>query len=324
MNGAVQDDGKPTPPGLALLAWRKFSGPGTVEFADEQSAFTSVTFSSGGTYVLRLTADDGQVKTADDVTITVNDPVVVSIRAAINNAFEFPGLSGLIIVSRTGDPGSPLSIPLAFGGTASNGIDYFAVTNVMTLAPNGASGSFSITPLADGLPEGDETVTVTVLPDLAYTVSTTNTATITIHDRPWDAWRFAHFTTAELSNAAISAAEADPDGDRFSNLLEYTFNLDPRVAETKRAFTVDIEVNPSDNKPYLVLTHQRRTGKPSDVRCDVFVSNDLATWNSGPAYTEILEVTDDGNGETETVRTRVKTPMDQAPQKFVKLGVTLQ
>jgi hypothetical protein len=324
MNGSVTNDGKPNPPGLAMLSWSQFSGPGSVEFADEHSATTTVTVSSGGTYVLRLTADDGRVKTADDVTITVNDPVVVGIRAAISIAFEFPGLPGLIIVSRTGDPSSPLSIPLAFSGTASNGIDYVAVTNIMTLAANAASGSFSITPLPDGLPEGDETATVTVLPGLAYLVSTTNRATVTIRDRPWEAWRLAHFTTAELTNAAISGAEADPDSDRLSNLLEYSVNLDPRMAETNRAFTAEIEMNPNDNKPYLVLTHKRRTGKPSDVRCEVFVSNDLATWSSGPIYMEILQVTDDGNGVTETVRTRVKTPIDQAPQKFVRLGVTLQ
>lgn len=49
----------PAGPQPAVL-WSKESGPGIVIFADAKSAVTTATFSAPGTYVLRLTADNGE------------------------------------------------------------------------------------------------------------------------------------------------------------------------------------------------------------------------------------------------------------------------
>jgi hypothetical protein len=43
-----------------------------VSFGDANAVDTTASFSSAGVYVLRLTADDGQLTASDDVTITVN------------------------------------------------------------------------------------------------------------------------------------------------------------------------------------------------------------------------------------------------------------
>ena len=59
VSGAVSDDGLPDPPGAFTTAWGKVSGPGTVTFGDASAPSTSASFSASGTYVLRLTADDG-------------------------------------------------------------------------------------------------------------------------------------------------------------------------------------------------------------------------------------------------------------------------
>jgi hypothetical protein len=72
LGGIVTDDGLPIPPGLFTIAWSKVSGPGTVTFANANSANTTASFSTGGTYVLRLTAHDGAVPASDDVTVMVN------------------------------------------------------------------------------------------------------------------------------------------------------------------------------------------------------------------------------------------------------------
>ena len=69
--GTVNDDGLPNPPATVTLTWSKVSGPGTVNFANPNAASTSATFSLAGTYVLRLTASDGTLNNADNVTITV-------------------------------------------------------------------------------------------------------------------------------------------------------------------------------------------------------------------------------------------------------------
>ena len=72
LTGTVDDDGFPDPPAAVTTTWTALGGPGTVVFANAAALATTATFSSGGTYILRLTASDGGLITFDDVTITVN------------------------------------------------------------------------------------------------------------------------------------------------------------------------------------------------------------------------------------------------------------
>lgn len=53
--------------------WSAVSGPGTVEFQDASSPVTKAILSQPGTYVLRLTADDGTAAIADDVTVVQSE-----------------------------------------------------------------------------------------------------------------------------------------------------------------------------------------------------------------------------------------------------------
>ncbi|HEU4356144.1 MAG TPA: hypothetical protein VFT27_11195, partial [Actinomycetota bacterium] len=71
LQGSVTDDGLPNPPGVTTSLWSKVSGPGSVGFADATSPATTATFSTDGSYVLRLTADDSAAQRSDDVSITV-------------------------------------------------------------------------------------------------------------------------------------------------------------------------------------------------------------------------------------------------------------
>lgn len=71
LDGTVTDDGLPNPPGATTATWTQASGPGAVTFTDSHAVDTTASFSLPGTYVLRLSATDGALTTADDVTITV-------------------------------------------------------------------------------------------------------------------------------------------------------------------------------------------------------------------------------------------------------------
>lgn len=69
LNGDVTDaDGQ-----IPTTFWTKISGPGSVNFTDPTAVDTTVTFSEAGTYVLRLTADDGTDQAFDELTITVSE-----------------------------------------------------------------------------------------------------------------------------------------------------------------------------------------------------------------------------------------------------------
>ena len=73
LSGSVLDDGLPTPPGATTAKWTQISGPGTASFANPDVASTTATFTAAGTYVLRLTGNDGALSNTDDVTVTVTD-----------------------------------------------------------------------------------------------------------------------------------------------------------------------------------------------------------------------------------------------------------
>ncbi|HZN37075.1 MAG TPA: G8 domain-containing protein [Pirellulaceae bacterium] len=62
----------PAPGGALTTTWSNVSGPGTVSFGDASAVDTMATFSTLGTYVLRLTASDGTFTHFDDVTVYYN------------------------------------------------------------------------------------------------------------------------------------------------------------------------------------------------------------------------------------------------------------
>lgn len=86
LDGTVTDDGQvnPTP----STTWSKVSGPGTVTFGNASAVDTTASFSVAGTYVLRLTADDGGLVTSDDVQVTVAAAVTCT-TASIGNDVDF-------------------------------------------------------------------------------------------------------------------------------------------------------------------------------------------------------------------------------------------
>ena len=92
-DATVTDDGKPSPPAAVTTSWSKVSGPGTVTFGDPGSVDTSADFGADGTYVLRLTAMDGELTSSDELTVTVHPAgstqvLDVSIRTGADDAEE--------------------------------------------------------------------------------------------------------------------------------------------------------------------------------------------------------------------------------------------
>lgn len=81
LTGTVTDDGLPEG-SILTTHWSQQAGPGIAAFTDPNSAATSVTFDNPGTYILRLTADDSEYSSSDDVQIIVheeNQPPIVDV-----------------------------------------------------------------------------------------------------------------------------------------------------------------------------------------------------------------------------------------------------
>lgn len=102
LSGQVKDDGKPKP--VAATHWSKASGPGAVTFGDAAALATDARFSAVGEYVLKLTADDGQLSSSATVHVTVNPPppqthlvVVPTTTYTLTSPFWRPRAKALIV-----------------------------------------------------------------------------------------------------------------------------------------------------------------------------------------------------------------------------------
>ena len=115
LDGTVTDDGLPGP---LTTTWSLQSGPGTVTFGNASAVDTTATFSTIGTYLLKLQATDGQFTTADYVQIVVN-PVTATLTATADtyidngNTTTNYGASASLIVDGKPDDGALLKWDLS-------------------------------------------------------------------------------------------------------------------------------------------------------------------------------------------------------------------
>ena len=96
LEGTATDDGLPDPPGKLTISWTTVSGPGDVAFADASAAATAATFSAAGSYVLRLTASDGERESSDDVSVAVLEPAAGG-WTALNDCVYDAGTAGHVL-----------------------------------------------------------------------------------------------------------------------------------------------------------------------------------------------------------------------------------
>jgi hypothetical protein len=118
--------------------------------------------------------------------ITTNS-TIVSIHATDAAASE-AGHTGRFLVSRGERTNGDLFVWLQIGGSASNGVDYQALSNIV-LIPSGARGTeIVVTPIEDLLPEPTESVVVRLVPSPlasplpSYAIASPGSATVTIAD----------------------------------------------------------------------------------------------------------------------------------------------
>lgn len=135
------------------------------------------------------------------VTITDGDEepdveVVVSIAATDDSASESPSKPAEFSVRRISGSDRAVTVQYSVGGTASPGSDFAGLPGTITLAEGENEASISInTSGDDGVFEGDETVTLTLLEAQDVAIES-SAATITIEDSPHSV------TVTRLSNAS--------------------------------------------------------------------------------------------------------------------------
>jgi hypothetical protein len=87
---------------------------------------------------------------------------VVTVRT-IYGASE-PAGKGLFSLFREGPTNNAVTVFYSVGGTASNGVDYATLSGSATIPVNSRTADIVVSPIDDSLVEGNETVTLTLLP----------------------------------------------------------------------------------------------------------------------------------------------------------------
>lgn len=127
-------------------------------------------------------------------------------------------------------------------------------------------------------------------------------------------WVALRFTAAEQTNALISGMAADPDHDGIVNAVEYALGLSPKLADPSPLQAEVIDGVLQVSYPRNALAYE--------VTVTPEISGDLVSWNSGPAYLEVLSEVDLGGG---VMRVTVKDIAGSgAQQRFLRLRIEFQ
>ncbi len=263
-----------------------------------------------GRYALEVTSDEAGVTYG----LAWQSVPTVSIAATVPETAEIGPVAGAFTITRGGDTSAALTVNYTISGTATNGTDYVSIPASVTIPAGASSAPVTITPVADSLAEGDETVVIILAPDASYSFGAAFSATVTIQDKPMDAWRFSKFTAAELTDPLLSGDLADFEKDAIVNLHEYAFGLAPKISDTPGLPVVSIQPGGA-----LALAYTR-VKSATDITYTVEVSNDLTTWFLGATYTSPISTVD--HGATETVKVGSLLAPDAAHCQFMRVRIT--
>jgi hypothetical protein len=171
LRGTVTDDGLPNPPGFTTSSWAQVSGPGTATFTDPTADETTADFSAAGTYVLRLSATDSALTTADDMTVVVSAATPTnkapSVFAGDDQSITLPSSASLGgIVADDGLPNPPGATTVTWSTVNGPGTATFAdPSSTSTLASFAVDGTYVLRLTAsDSVLSSSDDITVTVQP----------------------------------------------------------------------------------------------------------------------------------------------------------------
>lgn len=117
---------------------------------------------------------------AATLTISDTDSPLVSVSAFDATASETGPDLGMFRFTRTGSTAAPMTVTFVVSGTADNGLDYQTLPTTVTFLGGQSTVDLAVFPLADGVAEGTETVTVTITDGAAYDVGALAAATVNI------------------------------------------------------------------------------------------------------------------------------------------------
>jgi RHS repeat-associated protein len=283
----VTDDGSPAGSSVSSN-WTKVSGPGAVSFDDATQPITHATFSTAGTYVLRLTATDTELSSTGDVTINVQPQPInqaPTVNAGADQSITLP--TDTVSLSGTGtDDGLPTGSTLTFTWTKVTGpgtVTFSTPNQQSTTAQFSAAGSYQLRlTVSDSLLTASDDVIVTVsAANQAPTVSAgadqnilvTDNANLngTVSDDGLPAGSSVSSTWTKVSGPG-TVTFANPNvtvtSASFSEAGTYVLRLTATDSELSTSDELTVTVNPAQPRPtveILAPTDGTEITSPTDV-----------------------------------------------------------
>lgn len=183
-----------------------FVGGTATSGADFTSIGTTVEFAANSSTATKTVSvlDDSTVEVDETVVVTIapsvlytvnppssatvmiqdDDAVTVTVIATVPNAGESnsDNYHGMFWLARTGPTSAALTVNFTVSGSATSGVDYRSIGNSITFPAGRAAAGIPIQTLQDNAVESGETVVLTLNNGGGYTVGTSSSATVTIHD----------------------------------------------------------------------------------------------------------------------------------------------
>ena len=181
-SGSVDPDGDPL-----SYSWSLLVRPAQSESAlSGAGSAADVTPDVPGDYLAQLVVGDGFVDGAPATVLVESRRPVVTVAASDAQASEEGSEPGTFTLARTGDTTASLDVQYLLNGSATAGDYTPALTGTFTIPAGAASAPLVVTPAADLLVEGAETLILVLSDVAAYDLGApgTQNATIAIADTP--------------------------------------------------------------------------------------------------------------------------------------------
>jgi hypothetical protein len=250
---------------------------------------------------------------ADAVQFVYSLPTV-SLWTADGQVSRYGSHPSNLMIGRDSNTNDALAVNLEIEGSATNGIDYATVPNIVTLPAGVSVTSIALTPASSTIPVGNKTASFTLAPSPAYQLGTLTNATVSIADLPINAWRIQYFG-ANAADATVAGDGASPAGDGVPNIIKYALGLNPNQPVRNPPCTFGIDTN-----GFFALTYTRPDPPPMDVNYQVVRSDNLTTWCTNGACVSNPSILLNTDG-TATVTTESSFQVSSKAEQFLSLRV---
>lgn len=267
-------------------------------------------FTSGvsGHLLLSNTGVNGHVIADAAMWTPVDRPPNVQIFSPVPGTIRGGSVPAAIVFTRDGDTAAPLEIFYQLAGTADPSGLTPQLTGSVTIPGGKREFKLPLAAISSAVPQGEKTLVLQLSAHASYSLDGHTSAVIVLRDTPFESWRFASFSSAELAAPSISGPFADPDGSGTVNLLRFFSGTgsSPRTSLLAQGGILYFQFD----------RHRAAAG----LEYAIEESDDLLHWNPAPRPSMHAPVQNHGEIQQIRIPVRSSAPLTEGG-KFLRLKV---